>query len=370
MPKTTLTDIVVRNLKAPDKGQETYWDATLPGFGVRVSQGGTKSFIVIRRGKRRVLGRYPIMTLKEGRTEGRKILHDPVGYAKSQHIDISYPEAVERYLNMKKGEVRPRTLEGYAHLLRTFDFPQLVADIRPYHVGDALDRIEQQTKKSNAYTALKMFFNWCVAREYCTLNPLQNLKKPKVPASRERVLSDDELAVIWNACNKLGKYGAILQVLMLTGQRRDQVARLQTSWVEDDVFKFPASVMKNGKEHHCPIGPLTEYVLLQTIPIDGYYFSPLRAVGRPFSAWSKSKNRLDGMIDIDPWRVHDLRRTWSTNAARLDIPPHITARILSHTSEEAKVAKIYNRYRYRTEMAEAMHKMNDHILSLISSETM
>ncbi len=370
MPKVTLTDIVIKNLKLPDKGQKEYWDASLPLFGVRVGKGGTKSFIILLNRQRKAIGRYPAMSLKQARTEAKRILFDPVGHARNQYIDVSYEEAVERYLNMKMGEVRPRTLESYAYLLRMFDFPPLVADIRAYHVGDALDRMEQQTKKSNAYTALKMFFNWCVAREYCPTNPLQNLKKPKVPASRERVLTDNELVAIWRGCEQLGKYGLIVQLLMLTGQRRGEIARLHSSWIEDDWITFPAEVMKNGKKHECPIGSLTKFALMRAIPIDGYYFSPVTAVGRPFSAWSKSKVKLDKLAEIDPWRLHDLRRTWSSNAPRLNIAPHITSRVLSHASEEGKVAQIYNRYAYRQEMADAMEKMNNHILSLISSDTM
>ncbi len=159
--------------------------------------------------------------------------------------------------------------------------------------------------------------------------------------------------------------GAIVKILMLTGQRRGQIDRLQTSWVDKEGISFPASVMKNKLEHYCPIGSLTYYTLLEIIPVDGYYFSPLTAVGRPFTAWSKNKKKLDSMVQFDPWCLHDLRRTWSTNAPRLDIPPHITSRILSHASPEGTIAKIYNRYKYRSEMADAMHKMNDHILSLI-----
>jgi integrase len=199
---------------------------------------------------------------------------------------------------------------------------------------------------------------------------MQNLKKPKLPPARERVLTDDELTAVWNASQTLGKYGAIVRLLMLTGQRAGQIARLETSWVHKERIVFPASVMKNKHGHTCPIGSLSRYTLLSVIPVGNYYFSPITAVGRPFSAWSKNKTKLDELVQLDPWRLHDLRRTWSTNAPRLDIPPHITARVLSHTAPEGGIAKIYNRYTYGKEMAAAMKKMDDHILSLIAEETM
>lgn len=316
-----------------------------------------------------MIGRYPALTLKEARVKAHKLLGKK-NEGREEYVDVPYKEAVERFLKVKEGEVRASTLVGYAHLLRSFNFPMVVRDIRPFNVGDALDEIPQQTKKSNAYAILKQFFTWCVAREYCLSNPLQNIKKPKPSAARDRVLTDDELVEIWNACRELDRYGLIVQVLMLTGQREAQIGKLQTSWIKNDWITFPKDNMKNTKGHSCPIGSLAKFVLMEAIPIEGYYFSPIGRVGRPFTAWSKSKKLLDSKIDIDPWRIHDLRRTWATNAARLDIPPHITARILSHTSEEGKVAKIYNRYRYEKEMEEAMDKMNDHILSLISADTM
>ncbi|KUO64237.1 MAG: hypothetical protein APF80_17640 [Alphaproteobacteria bacterium BRH_c36] len=369
MPTVKLTDLVVQRLRRPERGNVTYWDSSLPSFGVRVGYGGTKSFIIMVKGRRKALGRYPMVPLSQAREEAKRILYDRLGYAREQTgLDVSYPEAVERYLRAKEGEIAERTWAEYARYLRGFNFPGLVSEVRAYEIDDALERISGQSNRSHAYTVLKIFFNWCLAREYCEANPLQKIKKPRIPSSRERVLAEEELVAIWNACENLGKYGAIVRILMLTGQRRGQIDRLQEAWVDEQGINFPARVMKNGRDHYCPIGRLTKFVLLQVQPVGGYYFSPIGLVGHPFSAWSKNKGRLDSMVQLDPWTLHDLRRTWSTNASALDIPPHITERILSHASPEGRIAKIYNRYLYREEMAAAMDKMNSHILSLISQE--
>lgn len=366
MAKKKLTDVCVQNLPIPATGQVDYWDTVLPSFGVRVSNGGTKTFFVWRHRKRKNIGRHRQIKLKDARKKARELLQDPDTYIQEQAIEISYNEAVDRYLEVKALEVCARTLENYTRLLRRFVFPKIVGDIRPYEVVDALKRVVGQTNRSHAFTILKGFFAWCVVQEYCDKNPMQNMKKPRLPKSRDRVLTEDELKEIWWACDELENYGLIVQILMLTGQRKAQIAHLHEEWVHDDHFLFPGSIMKNGLEHRCPIGSLTKTTLMRALPIKGYYFSPITAVGRPFSNWSKSKKQLDEIVQIDPWCLHDLRRTWSTNAADLDIPPHITARVLSHATPEGSISAIYNRSKYKKQMADAMHKMNDHILSLIS----
>ena len=280
MPKVSLTDLVVQNLKLPETGQVDYWDANVAGFGVRVSQGGTKSFVVLVHRERKSIGRYPALTLKQARDEAKRRLYGGLRTEERSLIEIGYAEAVDRYLKVKETEVRTRTLDNYAHLLRQLTFTSAVRDIRAYEIEDALKTIKGQTTRSHTFTVLKGFFNWCLAREYCRSNPVQNLKKPKMPSSRERYLEDDELAEIWRACDQLGKFGAIVRLLMLTGQRKGQISRLQTSWVKKRTITFPPEVMKNGKQHQCPIAGATEYVLLGVIPVGGYYFSPVTAVGR------------------------------------------------------------------------------------------
>lgn len=88
-------------------------------------------------------------------------------------------------------------------------------------------------------------------------------------------------------------------------------------------------------------------------------------IGRPFTAWSKNKAALDKLLDLDHWTLHHLRRTWSTNAARLEIPPHITERVLAHVAPEGKISAIYNRFKYENEIRDAMQKMSDFIASLL-----
>ena len=170
----------------------------------------------------------------------------------------------------------------------------------------------------------------------------------------------------------MGKYGVIVRLLMVSGQRANQIARLHEDWIDykTKTITFPAHVMKNGRKHALPFGTLMEFLLRSVIPIEGYLFSPVGKAGRPFSAWSKNKIKLDRRLNFsDPFTLHDLRRTWATNAPRLDIAPHIAERILSHASPgQNKVHAIYDRYKYRDEMRTAAEKMESHILSLVHAD--
>lgn len=244
-----------------------------------------------------------------------------------------------------------------------------LSDIDTGTVLNALDRVKTQSQKAHSYTVIKIFFNWCIERHYLKANPLYGVKKPKIPTERDRVLSDDELVAIWHACDGLGQYGAIVRLLMITGQRRNQISRLQERWVDckKKEVRFPAAVMKNSTAHMIPIRSLAEFVMRGVVPFEGYFFSPVGFAGHPFSAWSKSRRKLDSLLpEMDPWTLHDLRRTWATNAARLDVPPQITDRVLSHsTGTIGPVARVYNRWNYWDGMVEAMNKMNSHILQLV-----
>lgn len=269
---------------------------------------------------------------------------------------------MERYLKHVAGELRHQTVHDYGKMLRKHHFPTM--GVSGLEIARALEKIESQSSRAHHFTVLKIFFNWAVRQDYIDSNPMEKLRKPKVQAPRERVLTDSELVKIWNACHSLGRYGAVVRLLMLTGQRKGQFALLKEEWVDEKnkVFVFPASVMKTKREHRVPYVYPADFLLMRNGSYKGYYFSPASAIGQPFSAWSKNKDQLDRMIDIDPWTLHDLRRTWSTNAARLDIPPHITERVLSHVAPEGKVAAIYNRYRYEDEMRAAMKKIAEWLM--------
>ena len=166
---------------------------------------------------------------------------------------------------------------------------------------------------------------------------------------RDRLLSDDEIAAIWHVDQR--PYSDIVKLLILTGQRRNQIWRFEPAWIDNDVLTFPTDVMKSKRPH--------------TIPITGYR-ELLPARPFTFNGWSKSKARLDRRSGVSDWVLHDLRRYFSSTMARLGVPLHVTEQIIDHRSQVSGVAAIYNRYTFLDEMREALLAYEAHLRKVAS----
>lgn len=194
-------------------------------------------------------------------------------------------------------------------------------------------------------------------------------------AARERVLADDELRAIWRALED-DHYGAIIKLLMLTGQRADEIANLAWSETGEDAFTLPAARTKNRRQHQVPLSNAA-LAILAAQP------RRLNAAGTPrdfvfgtaergFSGWSKCKERLDQRIaatrgaPLPHWTPHDLRRTCATRMADLGVLPHVIEAVLNHVSgHKSGVAGIYNRALYEPEKRQALVLWADHLQSIV-----
>lgn len=361
--------MTIRALKAPPEGQVVYFDTHLTGFALRVSQGGAKTFLCIHGAHRAktTIGRYPLITLQQARQRAREILAQAV-LNPARGPALPFSTALERYRRHRQPELKPSTFKEHSRLLDYFSWSTDLDDIFTRDVARALDRIDMPSEKAHAYVAIKTFFNWCLARHYIDRSPIQGLPKPRTASPRTRTLADDELAVLWSAASGTDHYALIIRLLAVTGQRAGQIGSLREEWIDHQhkLIVFPASAMKNNQEHILPFGPVTESLLRQAKPIAGYLFSPIDIVPRPFSNWSASRKRFDNRCDISVhWTLHDLRRTWATTAARLDVEPHIIERVLSHiTGTVSPVARIYNRWKYIEPMRDAVERVESHIARL------
>jgi len=173
-----LTDIVVRALPLPEKGQKTHWDDTLPNFGCRVSQGGTKSFVVQHGIDRRLItiGRYPIISLADARTEAKRILAE-LTLGKHRPRTVRWDEALAQYLAACAEKNRKRTVEGYSRLInRHFAFKrQQILEITAEHIERKLGNIKAPSERNHALVAVKVFLGWCQKppRRYIAHNPCE-----------------------------------------------------------------------------------------------------------------------------------------------------------------------------------------------------
>jgi integrase len=239
--------------------------------------------------------------------------------------------------------------------------------------------------------ALSVFFGWAKKNRHIGLNPALDLHKPKPARARERVLNAkldvrkaDEVRWFWSACAGISEpYGALLKLLLLTGCHRDEIAKLTVEEVSDDctTLRLSGKRVKNHRGFEVYLPPLARDLLVGVKRFVGcrLWFSTNGQT--PVASWSKAKRDLDAAMlqlareergvdyQIEPFRLHDLRRTCATGMAGLKIGPHIIEACLNHISgHKAGVAGVYNQETYSEEKKAAWARWAAHLESIINGE--
>jgi integrase len=239
--------------------------------------------------------------------------------------------------------------------------------------------------------ALSKLFAWAKDHRHVSVNPAVDMYKPEAPKARARVLNvkldvrrADELRWVWSACDSLSEpFGTLLRLLLLTGCRLNELAKLRSEEVSDDLatLRIPGARTKNHLPHDVYLPPLARNLLASVKQIDGCAFVFSTNGTSPVSGWSKTKKRLDAAmlalarkergkdVTIDAWRIHDLRRTCATGMAgkSVGIAPHVIEAALNHISgAKASVAGIYNREEYEPEKRDAWQRWADHVDGIVA----
>lgn len=282
---------------------------------------------------------------------------------------------VDRYLAarspdgpIEKLRLRPRahvecTRHLKVHLEPLHDKP--IEGITRGHIKPELERIATEAGAPTAdkvRSTLSAMYGWAIEREiYQGDNPVGLIKPLDEYKPRERVLSDAELAAVWRAADPAKPYGRIVRLLILTGQRRDEIGSLRWSEIEamDDVKRaliaLPAQRTKNGTPHTVPLSAPALEVLDGCKARDREFVFSRTDTG--FSAWSKNKTKLDtaaaALTDFDgDWTLHDLRRTCRTGLSRIGVLPHVAEAVLNHLPP--KLQRTYNRDQMEDEKRTAL----------------
>ena len=387
---SAFTDLFLRKLASPATGRAEHYDGKVPGFGLRITAAGTKTFFVVYRHegafRRMSLGRYPIVSLQSARQQAQQALRavaageDPQAPRRAEvaaKADL-FAEVVARFVaEYCQRRNRPSTARETERLLQAVFVPvwrnMSLAKITRADVLSVIDSIEAEGKPSaarHAFAAIRQFFNWCVERELITQSPCLTLKAPGRQSARERVLSDTELADVLAGTGKVGwPFGPIVELLILTAQRRGEVVGMQ--WTEIDcqekLWTISGTRTKNHRTHCVPLTDAA-LALIDSLPrqVDSPYVFPAR--GKPekaYSGYSKGKRALNAVCSTRDWTLHDLRRTVATGMARSGIAPHVVEKILNHsTGTFGGVAGVYNRFNYLTEMREALDCWERQVLEL------
>ena len=338
MPRHKLTDAFLRNVKLPAESQTEHWDTLTPGFGVRVSYGGRKAFQVLTRvnGKlqRFTLGAYPKLSLADARDQAERIIKDAAkGISPKDREAEDRRKAQADRLNTFAA-VATEFMADHAKNLRTRDEMQRMINVdllpewgdKPIASitrGDAkaliVRRLARHLYSANRLLSLvSKIFTWALDEEIIQASPAVRLKRPGEEHERERSLIDEEIKALWPAFTALGyPFGHGLKFLLVTGQRRGEVAGLKWSEIDGDGWNFWHSIQVKAGPSRAAVYACAGDTGADAKDCD-YVFSSGRRV-RPLEGWHGAKSRADTFLGkpIAPWRIHDLRRTMATQMREL-----------------------------------------------------
>jgi integrase len=389
-----LSEQFVSRLTVPKGKRDVQaFDDSLPGFGVRKFASGRAFWIVKynvgRKQRKRTLGPVLPGSFASKRKVADEILtrarlgqdtaaEGDAAKALASRVVAKVGELVPKYLKRCETTQRPSTaaetkryVEGYwarLHKLtpREVTRPDIVAGI------DDIEAVHGAVTADRARVALSGFFAWAIDRGFADANPALGIGRRAPPPANGRVLSEPELVAIWRAAGD-DDYGKIIRLLILTGQRRDEIGGLDRPEVNraEKQIELPPERTKNNRPHVVPLAPQALEILSHTIRIGNRtQFFGLGEKG--FSGWSKAKARLDKRLpaEMPAWTVHDIRRAVATRWGDGKFAaPHVVEAILNHVSgHKAGVAGTYNKALYLAERRRALSRWAKHFLALVERD--
>ncbi len=387
-----LTDDATRRL-TPDRGPDgkVYFDDRLPGFGLRVYHSGRKvwlyQFRMVSGGRtfKYEIGSAAALNASQARAQAkiaaghvaRKV--NPIEVrrqAEQTHKDI-FGEIATDYLHEKlhpvKADRAPMRPRSYAEVERHLKIHCKPFWHRPIHsitqrdVGQLHGDVARNAgtgAASHAWATLRAMMQWAMMRGIIEKNVAALYDGGGAKPARERWLTDAEIAAVWKACND-DDFGRIVRLLLLTGARRDEVGHLPLSEIDLDkaTWLLPPERAKNRREHRVPLSDIAVGILLKaTEARETFVFG--RGSTRGFSGWGRAKEALDKRIadagtKIEPWTLHDLRRSFASGLQRLRIAPHVIEACLNHLPP--KLQRTYQMHDYEDEKRTALDRWAAHI---------
>src|SRR5215831_17211135 len=318
------------------------------GLYLVIQPSGTKSWALRYRwhGQTRKLTfpeTYPAWGLAQARAEATLKLDsletdiDPAA-VQAEEIQKDQPTTLKSVVDewLKREVSQTRTKGEVTRIMHKEVTPEwkhkLVTDIARPDVNRLIDAImdrECPILANRTLSILKRFFRWTIERGYLQVSPIAGIRPPAKETTRDRVLTEAELTVIWNAAPALGfPFGDYFRFLTLTGQRRSEVANMKWSDVDLDqaLWTLPKEATKAGRIHDVPLSPAAVELLLKLPRFKGPHIFTTTSGTRPISGFSKAKAALTAAIvetELDRWGLHDLRRSMTTWCANNGVQPHV-----------------------------------------------
>jgi integrase len=377
-------------LKLPaGKSDHIEFDDDIAGFGIRIREGGSRTWVyqyrIGSKQRRLVLGSVksvPLALAREnaGKLEARvRLGGDPAMDKETSRREAAdtFGGLVEQYLEARKPAIRARSFGQITRHLTKYAKPLHRLPITAVSQRNVAGLLTDLAKEAGEVTSnrvrasLSAFLGWAI-REGIRLpegNVVSHTNK-RQEKSRERVLGDAELKAIWNSCLD-DDYGRILKLLMLTGQRADEIARLRWDEVHDEQIELPGARTKNGRAHAIPLSEPAKAILAKLQADDRTHVFGQRDSG--FQGWNHAKEKLvarmaEAGASLPHWVPHDLRRTAATRMADIGVLPHVVEATLNHISgHKGGIAGVYNKAVYSAEKTQALNRWADHLMAVVES---
>ncbi len=394
--KERLTDKLIQSLKAT-QGRIERRDADVPGFGIRVTPDGRKTFFVRYGPKgatRLTLGEYPHdLSLEAARRMARSRLgdvaqgRDPQAERRAARQGDTFAEVAKLYLDRSAKRHKKSWREDERKIKRDL-VPVLgrrkIQDIRRRDVIALVESIAEgggpgrrnpgrpaPVAANRVLALVSRIFSFALERELVESNPAYRLRKPAKETARERVLAEQEIAALWAALSHLRpSVAAAWKLILVTGQRPGEVMRLRRSDLDRDLagcwWTIPAEWSKNGLAHRVPLTQPALDIIEELEPGlgDSEWVLSSRYVGKRLTWLNASTRRLLQLTGLPRFTPHDLRRTAASMMLSLGTAPHVVEVLLNHRPRG--IAAVYQRYTYGPEMRRALDLLGEHVGAIVA----
>lgn len=415
MPNQKITKRLVDSATRSEK-PVFLWDTEIKGFGLKVTPGGRKIYVLQYRtgGRETPTQRFTIgehgspWTAETAREEARALLakiyqgkdpRDEARRRKSAATSLAFEDYATFFTNEYLKSNWPRTWEEAKRILDHDIIPVFrrkpLPDIKKGDIVTLLDEMnDRPALKRHTYAVLNKLFNWaCEERDDLVVSPMDNIKAPKPVAKRDRFLSAEELAAFVLAAKEASyPFGPFFMLAVSTLQRREAVASIDWRSIKHSqgLWLQTGDETKNAQAHLAPLNDVAIDVLTQLgIQRSGLVFTVTGTTA--ISGFSRAKAAVDakmaailrhraaergedlsGLPDHDvlpPWRLHDLRRTGASKLQGLGVPVEVTEEIIGHKSgTRGGVAGVYNLYKYMSEKEAAMALWSDYLRKIVTTK--
>jgi integrase len=405
--RTKLTPSFIKTAPKPDKGDRViYWDDRQPGFGLMVTSTGARSFVFQYRNAHQVSRRWTwdvALPLLIARREARKMAgrvaegKDPVAERRveregSREAATNTLKAIaESYFATEREKPvkdRLRSLNKKHQTFKRNIYPHIgakpIGEIRKSAINRMLDKLAKESGPSaadQALTQLTGLLTWHSKRDDHFRNPIGrgSIDRRRTRGDRDRILSDDELRVVWRTAEAPGVLNSYVRFLLLTAVRRKEASGMRWDEVaNDDLWTVPKERMKGkaGKafEHGVPLSRPARAILDGMLKIGPFVFT--NDGKKPIAGFSHAKDKFDADVlatlrkedtkakPLPHWTLHDLRRTARSLMSRAGIQPDIAERVLAH--KIGGVRGVYDRYAYLDEKRHAIKELAAQIERIVN----